>query len=287
MSSNGRPITHAARAAAGGGYFSPDSMLRRIGRSPLVYVLGAGPAVLFQVAHPLVAASVVDHTDYEVDLWWRWRRNFHALYLITFGSRAEADAVVEVVHTAHGRVRGTTSTQLGPFPPGTPYAATDPPLLLWVNAALTEVALGVYSGLVRKLTPDEEERFYRDMAVVVRLFGVPVADIPPTLGDFREYVQSQLAEPEIRVTPPARDIARAVLYGPLPVAIRWLAPAHRLSTAGMLPPRLRDEYGLAWGPARALALAAAASSFRTVAAPLVFAAERAPQPAAPFLAARP
>jgi hypothetical protein len=61
--------THAERMASRDGYFAPDSVIRRVGNSPPVPLLGGGPAVLLQVAHPLVAAGVVDHSDYRRDLW--------------------------------------------------------------------------------------------------------------------------------------------------------------------------------------------------------------------------
>lgn len=41
------------------GYFSPQSVIRRVGHSALVPLLGGGPAVLLQVAHPLVAAGLL------------------------------------------------------------------------------------------------------------------------------------------------------------------------------------------------------------------------------------
>lgn len=276
---NGRRLSHARRLASRDGYFPPESMIRRIGGTPLVSLLGAGPAVLYQVAHPLVAISVTDHSDYATGLWRRWLRTVRVLYLITFGSKAEADAMGESVYDVHRRIRGTTAEQLGPFPPGTPYAATDPELMLWVSATLTDVALAIYGGLVRRLTRSEQERFYRDMTVVARLMGVPEAAIPRTLAEFRDYVRAQLDGPVITVTQPAREIAAAALRGPLPAPLGWLASAHRLSTAGMLPPRLRAEYALTWNPARRVALALAASSIRVAAAPLLLTATHIPQPA--------
>jgi hypothetical protein len=41
--------SHAARLASGDGYFSPGSVIRPVGNSPLVPLLGGGPAVLLQV----------------------------------------------------------------------------------------------------------------------------------------------------------------------------------------------------------------------------------------------
>jgi uncharacterized protein (DUF2236 family) len=57
--------THAERLASRDGYFAPESVIRRVGNSPLTPLLGGGPATLLQVAHPLVAAGVVLHSNFE------------------------------------------------------------------------------------------------------------------------------------------------------------------------------------------------------------------------------
>jgi uncharacterized protein (DUF2236 family) len=69
------------------GYFAPGGIIRRVGNSSLVPLLGGGPAVLLQVAHPLVAAGVVDYSDYRRTLWRRLLRTLRALYLIMYGSK--------------------------------------------------------------------------------------------------------------------------------------------------------------------------------------------------------
>src|SRR6516162_9012410 len=136
--------SHAERVASRDGYFSPESVIRRVGNSPLTPFLGGGPAVLLQVAHPLVAAGVVEHSDYSGDLWRRLRRTLQALYLITYGTRAEAERAGEVVRAVHEHVHGEIQTRLGPYPAGTRYRASDPELMLWVHATLVECSLAVY-----------------------------------------------------------------------------------------------------------------------------------------------
>src|SRR6478752_10693688 len=116
-----RERSHAERMASRDGYFAPESMIRQLGNSPVTPFLGGGAAVLLQIAHPLVAAGVADHSDYRRDLWSRLMRTLRALYLITYGSKAEADAIGAAVRSAHSRVRGRTTAPLGSFPAGTPY----------------------------------------------------------------------------------------------------------------------------------------------------------------------
>jgi uncharacterized protein (DUF2236 family) len=271
--------THRQRVASRDGYFAPESVIRRVGNEPLVPLLGGGPAVLLQVAHPLVAAGIVRHSAYEDDLWKRFMRTMEALYLIVYGSRREADSAGEIVRAVHAAVQGRTEEQLGPFPAGTVYSAADPQLMLWVHATLVETSLAVVQRFAGALSDAEQEAYYREMGVVARVFGVPPTVIPRTFADFREYLAAQLGGPEIVVTAPARDVAGAILRAPLPGPLRAAVPAHRLATAAFLPKRLRHEYGLRWSPAHAAALELSARPLRLAAMALLLAAERvAPSP---------
>lgn len=264
-----RPRSHAERLASRDGYFAPESVIRRVGNSPLVPLLGGGAAVLLQVAHPLVAAGVTEHSDYRSDLWRRLLRTLNALYLIVYGSKTEADRAGEAVQAVHRAVRGHTTTQLGPFPAGTPYSASDPDLMLWVHATLVETSLAVYCRFVDRLSADEIDVYYHEMAVVARVFGTPQEAIPRSFRAFRAYFDERVSSPEICVTEPAREVAEVILRASsLPMPLRLIAPAHRLSTAALLPPRVRGEYGLGWNGRRALALRGGAQSIRLAAAPL-------------------
>jgi len=266
--------THAERMASRDGYFPPESLIRRLGNSPVVPFLGGGPAVLLQVAHPLVAAGVTQHSDYRNDLWRRLLRTLRALYLMAYGTKQEAERAGEAVQRVHEPVHGTLVEPAGPFPSGTTYRADDPALMLWVHATLVHSSLAVFTRFVASLDAAEEERYYREMALVAGLFGVPEGVLPATLGEFREYVRDMLGGPELVVTPPARDVGRVILDAPLPAPMRVLVPAHRLSTAWLLGPRLRAEYGLRWSAVHEPALGVAARSVRMTAWPVLKAAAR-------------
>jgi uncharacterized protein (DUF2236 family) len=98
------------------GYFAPESVIRKVGNTPITPLLGGGSAVLLQVAHPLVAVGVVRHSDYRRDLWRRLGRTLRALYMITYGTKAEAELAAEAVQSVHARVRGTTDHSWAAFP---------------------------------------------------------------------------------------------------------------------------------------------------------------------------
>lgn len=264
--------THAERLASRDGYFQPGSVIRRVGNTPVTPFLGGGTAVLLQVAHPLVAAGVAAHSDYRHDLWRRLGRTLRALYLITFGSKAEAEQAAAAVQAVHRNVHGSTATPLGRYPAGTRYSAEDPELQLWVHATLVHASLSAYQRFEQRLTTAEQDSYYLEMAIVAQLFGVPAEIIPAHLDDFHDYFQAQVDSDTICVTPIAGEIAQVILDAPLPAPLRMIAPAHRLATTAQLPPSLRDQYGLHLTQLQALALPLAARSLRLTATPLLLAA---------------
>jgi uncharacterized protein (DUF2236 family) len=276
--------THAERRASQDGYFAPESVIRRLGDTPVVPFLGGGAAVLLQVAHPLVAAGIVQHSDYHNDLWHRLAQTRRALYLVAYGSKQEADRAGAAVQAVHARIRGATREPLGRFPAGTPYSAAQPELMLWVHATLVEASLQAYGRFVTKLSPEEEECYYQEMALVARIFGTPASVLPGSLGEFREYFREQVAGGELCVTRPAREVAAVIWEARLPAPLRLLVPAHRLSCAGLLPVRLRLEYGFRWSPLHELALPLATRSLDLGASPLLQIAARLAPPGRPLAA---
>jgi uncharacterized protein (DUF2236 family) len=266
--------THAERLAARDGYFTPESVVRRLGNSPITLFLGGGTAVLLQVAHPLVAAGVVEHSGYDRDLWRRLVRTLRALYLITFGDKQEAERAGAAVQAVHSHIHGQTTQQLGRYPPGTPYSATDPDLMLWVHTTLVYSSLAAYERFVSPLTAHDRDTYVREMNLIAELFGTPPSVLPTTHDAFRDYLRGQLQGDTITVTAPAREVAAVILASPLPAPMRLLAPAHRLATTRLLPAQLRREYDLHWTSLHELALPLAGSTIRYGTTPILRIAAR-------------
>jgi uncharacterized protein (DUF2236 family) len=266
--------THAERLDARDGYFGPESVVRRLGNSPVTPFLGGGAAVLLQVAHPLVAAGVAEHSGYDRDLWRRLVRTLRALYLITFGDRREAEEAGAAVQAVHARVRGKTKETLGVFPPGTPYSASDPELMLWVHATLVYGSLAAYERFVCPLSRGERDQYVSEMNLVAQIFGTPEHVLPSDYTGFREYFDAELASERITVTDPARRVAAVIMATPVPHPVRLLVPAHRLATARLLPARLRREYGLRWSGLHEAALPFAGRAVRYGTAPVLGVAAR-------------
>jgi uncharacterized protein (DUF2236 family) len=248
---------------ADAGLFGPGSMTWRVNREN-VLLLGGGRALILQVAHPLVAAGVAEHSNYREDPWGRLYRTLDVTTRITFGTTEVAEEASQQLWNVHGRVRGVTREPGGRFPAGTEYDAREPDLLMWVHATLIDTSLLIYTRYVGSLTIAERHRYYEEMKLLGEKFGIPREHQPETLGDFNEYFDDMIAGDTLGLTEALRDVVDATLRPELPFVARPLVEALNLATVGMLPVRLREDLGLPWGPNRERLFGASRTLLRTL-----------------------
>jgi uncharacterized protein (DUF2236 family) len=211
------------------GMFGPDSLAWRV-NGEMVLLLGAGRALLIQLAHPAVAAAVADHSGFPGDALGRLIRTMDTTFAITFGDSEQSQLAAARVNAVHERVHGDA------------YDALDAKLLLWVHATLVDSALLVHDRFVGTLSQAEREGYYREMNRQATVLGVPPSVLPRTLDAFDRYVGAQIAA--LRVSEHARRLAKDILSPPVPLVLRPAAMAFGLVTASLLPEPLREGYGL-------------------------------------------
>src|SRR3954449_5075968 len=136
--------SHAAGSKAG--VFGPSSQIWRIDREAAVF-LGAGRALLMQLAHPWVATAIAQHSTALGDPIGRFHRTFEIVFTLVFGSLEQALATSRRLHRRHAAISGYIPQRLGQYPKGSPYRANEVSALMWVHATLVETALTVH-GLV-------------------------------------------------------------------------------------------------------------------------------------------
>ncbi len=251
------------------GYFTDDSMLRRVNRELAVGL--AGPrSLLMQAAHPVAFAGFFEATTMLAEPYPRLERTARVLTAISFGTRAEADAATRPVRAIHRRVHGRLRTEAGRFPAGTPWRADDPELLLWIIATLVDSNLLVYQRYVGPLTRDEQEAYWQDFRVMAKLFGLPKRETPKDIDAFEAYVAGVLASGDLHVGDKARELAiDIVMHPPVQPALRPVIGAVNQITVGLLPPNIRRMYGFGWDPVRGLAVRGGAEYLRRVVVPLL------------------
>jgi uncharacterized protein (DUF2236 family) len=227
------------------GQFGPGSEVWRIGRER-VLLAGGAAALLLQVAHPLVAAGVSEHSDFPQKAFTRLRSTLDATLRITFGDRRQAEGAAARVRATHARVRGSLSEGIGRYPAGTPYEADDPDLALWVHATLVTTALDAYERFVRALDRPVRSKYYEEAKAFGALFGVGKRVMPPTYEAFQSYVREVVEGGTLTVGRPARALAADILRPPVPGLLAPVRPVNRLVTAGLLPGPVREAFGLPW-----------------------------------------
>jgi uncharacterized protein (DUF2236 family) len=188
-----------------------------------------------QLAHPKVAAGVDEHSDFRSHPIRRLRRTILITMAIVFGDRDTALAAARIVNQVHARVKGSG------------YRALDPDLLMWVHATLMDTALVTYETFVHTLLPREREDFYQEFKQVGELLGIPKDRLPTTLRDFDSYLEAMMESGPVHVDQRARDLGRLVLRPRLRLLPGPAMIPFEVVTAGLLPPTLRTQYGLAWG----------------------------------------
>jgi uncharacterized protein (DUF2236 family) len=207
-------------------------------------LLGAGPrALLLQLAHPLVAAGVAEHSNFRADPWGRLQATLRSYLTIVYGTATESRAEIRRLNGLHRTIRGRG------------YQARDPELSLWVHATLVDTTMVAYDAWLEPLSAERRARFYAETLPIGRAFGVGEDLLPPDVSAFDAYVAGMLApDGPVRVSPVARDLADAVLHpplGPVAPALGWVPPQLYAWTfwpsIGLLPESVRAEYGFRWG----------------------------------------
>jgi uncharacterized protein (DUF2236 family) len=174
-------------------YFDDTSLLRRVHREKVVGLSGPR-ALLMMAAHPVAFEGFFMATGALDDPYVRLRRTAEVMDAIAWRSRADADRRTARVRRMHAHARGH-------LPDGTPWAADDPELLLWIIACLVDSAVLVYERYVTGLSDAELDAYWADYRVVGRLFGLRDGDMPASWAEFKAYMKDVLRGDALHVTP--------------------------------------------------------------------------------------
>lgn len=243
-----RELNRVRAAAAGplAGIFGPQSVTWRVDREAAIF-LGAGRALLLQLAHPWVAAAIERHSRTFADPIGRFHRTFSVVFAMVFGSLEQSFGAARGLHRRHAEIEGRLPLAAGPFAAGSYYCANAVPALCWVYATLMDTAVLAYELVLPRLTPEQRERYYSESRLFAALFGIPDESLPRDWAAFAAYTAAMVQSDTLTVTEQARIMGRRLLTG----ADTWLpVPAsYRALTAALLPPRLRQAYEFRYGVA--------------------------------------
>jgi len=216
-------------------YLPVDGMARLVHGDLPSMLIGGVSSLLLQMLHPLAMAGVAQHSRYRDDALGRLEQTATFIGTTTYGSAADAAAIIERVRAAHASVRGVSDD-------GRPYAAPDPHLLEWVHVAELSMFLDAARAYgPRELSREDEDRYVSEMALVGRDLGV--VDPPLT----RQELDDRLLrfQPELEITNDAREARDFVVRG-VPRSLRDRAGYGTILAAaiGVLPDVARRQLEL-------------------------------------------
>jgi uncharacterized protein (DUF2236 family) len=229
------------------GYFTGESLLRRVHEERAVGLLYGQRALCIGAANPLNYVVTAIHSSGR-------RRPFHLLArraemieTIIFGSREEADGALASVNGVHELVKGVLPVDAGQYSAGSQYSALDPELLMWTMAVMADSAQCFFELLIRSLSVSEKEAFWQDYLHLGELLKMPRASAPATHAQFRDWWHERLTSNDLYLTAEARQTGHATAFLiPMPTYASGLRRAHNAVMLGSLPSQVRDLYGLGY-----------------------------------------
>ncbi|WP_410658411.1 oxygenase MpaB family protein [Amycolatopsis sp. lyj-112] len=213
-------------------------------------LLGAGTALLLQVAHPVIGAGVHDHSNYTEDPWGRLDRTIDSLLSQVFGGQ-ESIAEAERLREMHKAFKGIDHH-------GERYHALNPEAYWWVHGSTFWTTVRMHEVFVHALSREEKRRFYTEWRRLGLILGLREHHMPSDLEGFEVYFDDAVAN-RLEDNHTVRELLDSITMRDTPAPPWWFLPETlwrpvrpaggnvlTLCAIGLLPTVLRERLGLKW-----------------------------------------
>lgn len=198
---------------------------------------GSGAALLLQAAMPALRDSENEHPspqDLATELLDALQAHLSYISTLVFGSRDERKTLLDLLH--RGEAPGLGGGHNNRF-------ANHPPQQLWMAATLYATATDFYQRVYGRIDYQTAQRGYSEFALLMNCLGIPPGTWPENRQAFWSYWDDQV--PRLTVSADAARFAKDLRESTdMPRWVQTMKPFLRVVTIEMLPPRLRDAYGL-------------------------------------------
>lgn len=236
--------TSAVSAQADNGFFGPGSVAWRVWAHPTSVVHGFLRAVVIEELDPFLVASVDQTGQVKQRTALRYDRTMQYFATVLFADAKTVLDSAELLVKIHSRATGPEPIT------GGRYDANDPDSQLWIHVTAWHSILYTYEVYgPGKLTPAEEDEFWRACAVAAEFQTIDPAAVPRNRAQVREYFQryrAKLVGSEVAqdMMDFLLDATKYVLPKPVPTWLRLVvARAVRCGVIATMPRWMRKLGG--------------------------------------------
>lgn len=222
-------------------YYESDSAIWQVNREQVLLLAGA-KVLLMQIAHPMVAESVYNHSYVFKKPILRLYRTLKLTFAMVFGTREEVQQAIAEVERVHRPATGRIEDGIGKYDAGTSYNPRNPRQALWVLATLVEGAISAYETFVAPLSDSKKQEFIDNSVDFAGRMGIPQQYVPKTYPALLDYMAQAIADEEVIVGEKARKIAPFITGQSIPLVNIVSYPLFRMNVA-LLPENICKQYG--------------------------------------------
>lgn len=197
---------------------------------------GSGATLLLQAAMPGIrdaGSQEGGHKELATELIEALQANISYISCLVFGTRDERKALISLLQSGNSPLLGERANRFAEYPR----------LQLWMAATLYATATDFYQRVYGRVDYASAQRGYSEFTVIMNCMGIPAGTWPDTRQAFWSYWDDQVSQ--LTVSSDAVQFAQDLRQSnDMPRWVQSMKPFLRVTTIEMLPPRLRDAYGL-------------------------------------------
>jgi uncharacterized protein (DUF2236 family) len=195
---------------------------------------GSGAALLLQAAMPAMRQDNPGPDALATELLEALQAHISYISCLVFGSRTERKTLLDMLHRGEAPLMGGGRSN---------RFADHPSLQTWMAATLYATSTDFYQRVYGRVDYRTAQRGYDEFTLLMNCLGIPSSAWPSTRQAFWSYWDDQVSR--LTVSPDATRFARDIRESKnMPPWVQRIKPFLRSVTIEMLPPQLRDGYGL-------------------------------------------
>lgn len=193
---------------------------------------GSGSALLLQAAFPGIRNKETEHRkNLAAELSEAMQAFLAYISCLVYGSRPEKKALMELLQREQPPLKGSQ------------YYPTNGDAQVWVAATLYATSTDFYQRIYGRVDYRTARKAYSEFTLLMHCLGMPAGAWPETRQAFWTYWDDNITK--LAVTPDAHQFALDLLNDEeMPRWVQRLKPVLRALTIEMLPPHIREGYGL-------------------------------------------